>query len=187
MTNRGFFWFFSMYCIQQHCFICRHSDSTVSEDAGTEPRTVATSAGSNHSARSHPLFQCQLYYVRKIARSSFVHRRISQVTEKLNPRPIWQFFELCMIFLYEKSSATILLNWWSQAGVAMKDNLKNLPQTLCLWKRSTSKSQHICAGRSSHSHCERGNNQDSIVLMTYFDLKACPCSFPTKDHGGRLF
>jgi hypothetical protein len=32
-----------MYFIQ-HCFVCRHSDSTVSEDAGIEPRTVATSA-----------------------------------------------------------------------------------------------------------------------------------------------
>jgi hypothetical protein len=28
----------------QHCFICRPSDSTVSEDAGIEPRTVATVA-----------------------------------------------------------------------------------------------------------------------------------------------
>ncbi len=41
----------------QHCFICRPSDSTVSEDAGTEPRTVTTLAlatrRSNHSARSH--------------------------------------------------------------------------------------------------------------------------------------
>ncbi len=34
---------FFMYCIQ-HCFICRPSDSTVSEDAGIEPRTVAASA-----------------------------------------------------------------------------------------------------------------------------------------------
>ena len=32
-----------MYDIQ-HCFICRPSDSTVSEDAGIEPRTVATTA-----------------------------------------------------------------------------------------------------------------------------------------------
>jgi hypothetical protein len=40
---------FSMYC-NQHCFICRPSDSTVSEDARIEPRTVATSAvrHSNH-------------------------------------------------------------------------------------------------------------------------------------------
>ncbi len=46
-----------MYFIQ-HCFICRPSDSDVSEDAGIEPRTVATSAlavrRSNHSATSHP-------------------------------------------------------------------------------------------------------------------------------------
>jgi hypothetical protein len=27
----------------QHCFICRPSDSTVSDDAGIKPRTVATS------------------------------------------------------------------------------------------------------------------------------------------------
>ncbi len=32
-----------LYCIQ-HCFICRPSDSIESEDAGIEPRTVATSA-----------------------------------------------------------------------------------------------------------------------------------------------
>jgi hypothetical protein len=41
----------------QHCFICRHSDSTV--DAEIEPRTVATLAltvrRSNHSATSHLL------------------------------------------------------------------------------------------------------------------------------------
>jgi hypothetical protein len=46
-----------MYHIQ-HCFICRPLDSTVSEDAGIEPRTVATTAlavrHSNHSARSLP-------------------------------------------------------------------------------------------------------------------------------------
>ncbi len=43
----------------QHCFICRLSDSTVSEDARIEPRTVATPSltvrRSYHSARSHPL------------------------------------------------------------------------------------------------------------------------------------
>jgi hypothetical protein len=40
----GIFWiFFPTYCIQ-HCFICGPSDSTVSDDAGIEPRTVATSA-----------------------------------------------------------------------------------------------------------------------------------------------
>ncbi len=48
-----------MYCIQ-HCFICRPSDSTVSEDAGIEPRTIVTTAlavsRSNHSAKFHPHF-----------------------------------------------------------------------------------------------------------------------------------
>jgi hypothetical protein len=35
--------FLCMYFIQ-YCFVCRPSDSTVSKDAGLEPRTVATSA-----------------------------------------------------------------------------------------------------------------------------------------------
>jgi hypothetical protein len=45
------FLFLFMYDIQ-HSFICRPSDSTVSEDAGIEPRTVATTVlavrSSNH-------------------------------------------------------------------------------------------------------------------------------------------
>jgi hypothetical protein len=53
-----FFGFFLFLNDIQHCFICRPSDSTVSEDAGIEPRTVATTALTvrrlNHSARSHP-------------------------------------------------------------------------------------------------------------------------------------
>jgi hypothetical protein len=58
-TYRGIFlvFFLLMYVIQ-HCFICRPSDSTVSEDAGIEPRTVTTLAltarRSNYLARSHP-------------------------------------------------------------------------------------------------------------------------------------
>jgi hypothetical protein len=51
--------FFNAIYYIQHCFICRPSDSTVSEDAGIEPRTVTNSAlavgRSNRSARSHPL------------------------------------------------------------------------------------------------------------------------------------
>jgi hypothetical protein len=51
----SFFVVFCMYFIQ-HCFIFHPSDSTVSEDAGIEPRTVAKwhwqSDGSNHLARS---------------------------------------------------------------------------------------------------------------------------------------
>ncbi len=47
-----------MYYIQHICFICRPSDSTVSEDAGMEPKNVATLAlavrRSKHSARFHP-------------------------------------------------------------------------------------------------------------------------------------
>ncbi len=39
-TTAEFFLF--MYVIQ-HCFICRPSDSTVSEDVWMEPRTTATS------------------------------------------------------------------------------------------------------------------------------------------------
>ncbi len=54
----GDFWIFSTYYDIQHCFVCCLSDSTVSEDAGIEHRTVATTAlavrRSNHSARSHP-------------------------------------------------------------------------------------------------------------------------------------
>jgi hypothetical protein len=46
--------FFFLFTI----FICRLSDSTVSEDVGIESRTVATTAlavrRSNHSDRSHP-------------------------------------------------------------------------------------------------------------------------------------
>ncbi len=53
----GIFLRYAKYFIQ-HCFICRTSDSTMSEDAGIKPWTVATAALVNgrsyHSARSHP-------------------------------------------------------------------------------------------------------------------------------------
>jgi hypothetical protein len=46
-----------MYDIK-HCFICLPSDSTLTENAGIDFRTTATTAlavrRSNHSARSHP-------------------------------------------------------------------------------------------------------------------------------------
>ncbi len=49
------FWIFMCYI--KHCFICRPSYYTVSEDAGTEPKTDATLAltveRSNHPVRSH--------------------------------------------------------------------------------------------------------------------------------------
>jgi len=54
--NGGFFGFFHFFI--QHCFTCHLSESTVSEDAGIQPRTVATTGLAvrryNHSARSHP-------------------------------------------------------------------------------------------------------------------------------------
>jgi hypothetical protein len=57
VLKEDFFSPFFMYSIQ-HCFICRPSDSTVSENAGFEPGTVATTAlavrRSDHLARSHP-------------------------------------------------------------------------------------------------------------------------------------
>ncbi len=63
---------FSCYymCVIQHCFICRPSDSTVSEDARIEPRTVAnkalTARRSNHSARSHPPQDLHMLEAKKI-------------------------------------------------------------------------------------------------------------------------
>ncbi len=42
VLSRSFFDFFFLKYVIQHCFICRSSDFTVSEDAGIEPRTVAT-------------------------------------------------------------------------------------------------------------------------------------------------
>jgi hypothetical protein len=58
VLNLDFFvdFFLFMY-VTHHCFICRPSDSTVSEDAGNETKTDATLAltarGSILSARSH--------------------------------------------------------------------------------------------------------------------------------------
>jgi hypothetical protein len=44
LLKRGIFGFFLFMYGMHHCFICRPSDSTVLEDAGIEPRTVATTA-----------------------------------------------------------------------------------------------------------------------------------------------
>jgi hypothetical protein len=68
MFLKGDFCLFSvLYSLFRHCFICRPSDSTVSEDAGSETRTVGTVAltarRSNRSARSHPL-ECILFCIR---------------------------------------------------------------------------------------------------------------------------
>jgi hypothetical protein len=64
-VNACIFIFIFIYVFQQ-CFIYRLSDYTVSEDAGIEPRTVATLAltarRSNHFARSYLMF---LYCIQK--------------------------------------------------------------------------------------------------------------------------
>ncbi len=55
-----------MYCFQ-HCFICRPSESTVSEDAGIEPRTAITTLTvrrSNQSAISHPPINFKFVWAR---------------------------------------------------------------------------------------------------------------------------
>jgi hypothetical protein len=63
INREDFNFYFFQYFIQ-HCFA--PPDSTVSEDAGIEPRTVATSAlavrRSNRSARSHPVDENRYYY-----------------------------------------------------------------------------------------------------------------------------
>ena len=50
----GIFRFFLFIYDIQHCFICRPSDSTVSIDAGIEPRTVATTAHRKKRFTSFP-------------------------------------------------------------------------------------------------------------------------------------
>ncbi len=53
----GFLWIFLVQYFVLHYFICHPSDFTVPEDAGIEPRTVATMAlmAVRHSVRSNPL------------------------------------------------------------------------------------------------------------------------------------
>ncbi len=55
--------FFVFWYFIQHCFICRLSDFTVSEDAGIKPRTVPTlSLAVTRSNRSHHL-QSNIYSI----------------------------------------------------------------------------------------------------------------------------
>jgi hypothetical protein len=67
--------FFLMYVIQ-HCFICRLSDSSVSEDAGIEPRTISTLAltarRSNHLAvgMTYPVLSGRQQEVRNFSEST---------------------------------------------------------------------------------------------------------------------
>ncbi len=72
-----FFGFFLFLSHIQHCFICRPSDSTVSEDAVIEPRTIVTTAlvvrRSNYSARSHP----QVWDFSSLRFSTFLYHKAS--------------------------------------------------------------------------------------------------------------
>jgi hypothetical protein len=52
--KNSLFWTFYKYFIQ-HCFICRPSDSNVSEDARIEPRTVTTTKYVHIKSTMHSL------------------------------------------------------------------------------------------------------------------------------------
>jgi hypothetical protein len=65
-VQRDFFDYFLLCSVFNTASSAAPSDSTVSEGAGIDPRTVATSTlvviRSNHSARSHPQTQLNLMY-----------------------------------------------------------------------------------------------------------------------------
>ncbi len=74
----------------QHCFICRPSDSNVSEDAGIEPRTVATTAlavsRSDHAALSHPqrgYISSTRGYISSTTRLCLIHTRLYLIHMRL--------------------------------------------------------------------------------------------------------
>jgi len=68
----------------QHCFICRPSDSSEWEDAGIEPRKVATSAFAvircSHSPTSHP----QLGHISSTTRLHLIHTRLHLIHTRLH-------------------------------------------------------------------------------------------------------
>ncbi len=80
--NRGIFGYFFVLFFIQHCFICRPLDSTVSEDAGIELRTVANFATlalavrRSHSARPHP----QPFLVTIIKNNRYIKSRVDEVS-----------------------------------------------------------------------------------------------------------
>ncbi len=113
-----------MYYIQ-HCFICRLSDSTVSEDAGIEPRTVATLAlairRSNHSARSH---LCDMDFKRIVANKITLH---TNILKKLLLRPACFFYFYFVAFTWRRRRDTWAWCCWWGRQVAW--------QSLCPWRR----------------------------------------------------
>ncbi len=72
--------YFFQYFIY-HCFICCPSDYTVSEDAGIEPREVATRLNLiDYYAKSHPLSAKPIH-----TRRNLIHIRLNLIHIRLNP------------------------------------------------------------------------------------------------------
>jgi len=100
----GFFVFLCIFI--QHCFICRLSNSTVSENAGIDARTVATLAlavrCSDNFARSHPLLLAG--FLRAIATafpwgwSSTNPWGLLWVCSSTLDEPIFELFEIWLLF-----------------------------------------------------------------------------------------
>jgi hypothetical protein len=96
--------FLYMYEIQ-HWLICRPSDFSVSEDAGIEPRIVATTAltdrHSNHSARSHLSARSHPLSARSHPHSAWTHpptiERMTTVTF-LHDNDNWEVDKSCNSF-----------------------------------------------------------------------------------------
>jgi hypothetical protein len=69
-------------------YVIRPSDSTVSEDAGIETRTVATLAltatRSNHSVRSRP----QLGYISSTTPLDLIHNSVRSLLQSVRSHPI---------------------------------------------------------------------------------------------------
>ncbi len=102
---RGIFLVYFQYFIQQ-CFICPLLGSTVSvsEDAGIEPSTVATTPlavrRSNHSAKAHPLevelqsgatFLCVYFFINLIQPQTTSPMRLFSISFEMKYLNIPQF------------------------------------------------------------------------------------------------
>ncbi len=90
----------------QHCLICRPSDSTVSENARIDSRTVATLAltarRSNHSARSNPHY----IFMRKSVKIGY-----SRLVERSIAFPGWRNERDWNELKTENNSLNVTENW----------------------------------------------------------------------------
>jgi hypothetical protein len=112
---------FCTYFIQ-HCFICRTSDSTVSEDAWNQPRAVATLTltlrPSNHTAKSyahgkisstHQSYLCNFVGVVLEAHKRIqvnVHLKASLVTGFEKVQEVRYYLIFILYHQYSKSSSS---------------------------------------------------------------------------------